>query len=140
MERQRQPLLGRSAVRFSIFPWLVKFLDVRDWLSVQVHPNEKVVGRLWPGEGSKTEAWFVLDALPGSRIYAGLRPGVEEKALRLGPGGGHGGGVSAFLSAAARGLPVPAGRHGPRRRRRRLDGRGAADQRRDLSPLRLEPA
>ena len=37
---------------------------------------------LWPGEGSKTEAWFVLDAAPGSRVYAGLLPGVDEKQLR----------------------------------------------------------
>ena len=37
---------------------------------------------LWPGEGSKTEAWFVLAAAPGSRVYAGLLPGVDEKCLR----------------------------------------------------------
>src|SRR5206468_7878875 len=34
------------------------------------------------GEGSKTEAWFVLEAQPGSRIYAGLLPGVDEHCLR----------------------------------------------------------
>ena len=33
-------------------------------------------------EGGKTEIWFVLDALPESRIYAGLLPGVEETHLR----------------------------------------------------------
>src|SRR5205807_3294847 len=33
-------------------------------------------------EGSKTEAWFVLDAAPGSRIYAGLLPGMDEARLR----------------------------------------------------------
>jgi mannose-6-phosphate isomerase len=49
---------------------------------VQVHPDEESVARLWPGEGSKTEAWFVLAAAPAGRIYAGLRPGVDEKALR----------------------------------------------------------
>ena len=64
------------------FPWLVKFLDACDWLSVQVHPDDDAVARLWPGEGGKTEAWFVLAARPGSRVYAGLLPGVDEKQLR----------------------------------------------------------
>jgi mannose-6-phosphate isomerase len=81
LERESAALLG--AVRgLSTFPWLVKFLDACDWLSVQVHPDERAVRELWPGEGSKTEAWFVLDAAPGSRVWAGLRPGVGAKELR----------------------------------------------------------
>jgi mannose-6-phosphate isomerase len=82
MEENRDDLLGSPAQRYQKFPWLIKFLDAKDWLSVQVHPDENAVAKLWPGEGSKTEAWFVLDAAPGSRIYAGLRPGVDEKKLR----------------------------------------------------------
>jgi mannose-6-phosphate isomerase len=70
---------GRST---GAFPWLVKFLDACDWLSVQVHPDEESVVHLWPGEGSKTEAWFILAAQPGSRVYAGLLPGVDEKQMR----------------------------------------------------------
>lgn len=82
MERERAELLGPSQAGRAQFPWLVKFLDACDWLSVQVHPDEEAVKRLWPGEGSKTEAWFVVAADPGSRIYAGLRPGVDESRLR----------------------------------------------------------
>ena len=82
MEHHRADLLGPSAASYDVFPWLVKLLDAWDWLSVQVHPDEEAVKRLWPGEGSKTEAWFVLDAAPGSAIYAGLLPGVGERELR----------------------------------------------------------
>jgi mannose-6-phosphate isomerase len=82
MERERAALLGPAAEAYPTFPWLVKFLDACDWLSVQVHPNEVAVRRLWPGEGSKTEAWFILDAAPGSRVYAGLLPGTDEATLR----------------------------------------------------------
>jgi len=82
MEREPAALLGEAAHQYSRFPWLVKLLDAWDWLSVQVHPNEADVVRLWPGEGSKTEAWFVLAAAPTSRVYAGLLPGVDEKRLR----------------------------------------------------------
>ncbi len=60
----------------------MKFLDARDWLSVQVHPDDESVRTLWPGEGGKTEAWFVLDAAPTGKVYAGLNPGVDEARLR----------------------------------------------------------
>jgi mannose-6-phosphate isomerase len=82
MEREPAALLGAAAGGLPTFPWLVKFLDACDWLSVQVHPDERAVRELWPGEGGKTEAWFVLDAAPGSRVWAGLRPGVGAKELR----------------------------------------------------------
>ena len=75
-------LLGPGAATGASFPWLVKFLDAHDWLSVQVHPDEqRPSATLWPREGSKTEAWFILDAAPGSRIYAGLLPGVGPAEL-----------------------------------------------------------
>ena len=79
MRNDSAGLLGNPRERF---PWLVKFLDAHDWLSVQVHPDDRSVARLWPGEGGKTEAWFILDARPGSRVYAGLLPGVDERTLR----------------------------------------------------------
>jgi mannose-6-phosphate isomerase len=82
MRERRRELLGDAADRYESFPWLVKFLDAHDWLSVQVHPDEQAVRELWPGENGKTEAWFVLAAEPGSKIYAGLRPGVNEATLR----------------------------------------------------------
>jgi mannose-6-phosphate isomerase len=81
-EQERDTLFGSMANPPRSFPWLIKLLDARDWLSVQVHPDDRQAERLWPGEGGKTEAWFVLDADPGSRIYAGLLPGVDERRFR----------------------------------------------------------
>ena len=82
MEHERADLLGVRSDAYGTFPWLIKFLDAHDWLSVQVHPDEAAVRRLLPKEGSKTEAWFVIDAARGSRVYAGLLPGVDERSLR----------------------------------------------------------
>ncbi len=82
MEHHADGLLGAAAKYHTRFPWLIKLLDASDWLSVQVHPNDTNVVQWWPGEGGKTEAWFVLAAAPGSRVYAGLLPGVDEKQLR----------------------------------------------------------
>jgi len=81
MASERTALLGPSANQ-AVFPLLVKFLDACDRLSVQVHPDDDKAPRLWPGEGGKTEAWFVLAAARGSHIYAGLQPGVGERELR----------------------------------------------------------
>jgi mannose-6-phosphate isomerase len=81
METRRDELLG-AGTNHTTFPILVKYLDCSDWLSVQVHPDEEAVKKLWPGEGSKTEAWFVIDAEPESKIYAGLKPGVGEREMR----------------------------------------------------------
>ncbi len=55
------------------FPLLIKFLDCRKLLSIQVHPNDQIARQLGAGELGKSEAWVVLDAEPGARIYAGLR-------------------------------------------------------------------
>src|SRR5262249_41268606 len=81
MEHDRPALLGSAAAQYATFPWLVKFLDCNDWISVQVHPDDDAVKRLCPGEGSKSEAWYVLDAAPGRRISGGLLPRVGKARL-----------------------------------------------------------
>ena len=64
------------------FPWLIKFLDCEDLLSVQVHPDDAAADRFRPGERGKTEAWVVLHAKPGAILYTGLLPGIDAAALR----------------------------------------------------------
>jgi mannose-6-phosphate isomerase len=73
-------LLGRHAPQ-SRFPLLFKFLDCRDRLSVQVHPNDAQGARLDPPDLGKTEAWVILDAVAGSVIYAGLKRGFDRHAF-----------------------------------------------------------
>jgi mannose-6-phosphate isomerase len=73
-------LLGRHAP-LPRFPLLFKFLDACRDLSVQVHPDDARAARLSPPDRGKTEAWYVIDAAPGSRIYAGLRTGTTRAAL-----------------------------------------------------------
>jgi mannose-6-phosphate isomerase len=60
---------------------LFKFLDCNRTLSVQVHPNDEQGAKLDPPDLGKTEAWVVLAADPGSKIYAGLKPGVTRDEL-----------------------------------------------------------
>ncbi len=62
------------------FPILIKFLDAREDLSVQVHPDETYAAAN-DGAHLKTEAWYVLESDPGSRIYKGLRPGTTRDSF-----------------------------------------------------------
>src|SRR5690606_25050283 len=63
------------------FPLLFKLLDAQKTLSVQVHPDDRRAALLNPPDYGKTEAWVVLDAEPGSLIYAGLKRGFDRHAL-----------------------------------------------------------
>jgi mannose-6-phosphate isomerase len=77
---QGAAILGRHNPRPQ-FPLLLKFLDCHQVLSVQVHPNDEQAVKLNPPDLGKTEAWVVLAGDPGSKIYAGLQPGVDRKKL-----------------------------------------------------------
>lgn len=74
-------LFGRHTPRRQ-FPLLVKFLDAKDRLSLQVHPNDAQAKTYDPKENGKTEAWVILDAAPDSLIFAGLKDGVGPDDLR----------------------------------------------------------
>lgn len=58
------------------FPILIKILDARDDLSIQVHPPVAKAEEL--GGEPKTEMWFIADAAPGAKLYVGLRKGVSR--------------------------------------------------------------
>jgi mannose-6-phosphate isomerase len=79
----RRGLLGDAEPANGRFPLLLKFIDAKQELSVQVHPTDEQARRVHPTAAGKTEAWVVLDANPQtSRIYAGFRPGVTADAFR----------------------------------------------------------
>ena len=52
-------------------PVLVKFIDAKKDLSVQVHPNDEYA-RAHEGDNGKTEMWYVIDAKPGAGLYSGF--------------------------------------------------------------------
>lgn len=62
------------------FPILVKWLDCRERLSLQVHPSAAVAAQL--GGEPKTENWYVARAEPGAGVLAGLKPGVDAVRFR----------------------------------------------------------
>lgn len=74
-------LLGRTALLEGRFPFLIKFLDCNENLSVQVHPDPPTAARLGAAR-PKEEAWYVIEARPGACVYLGLQPGTTREAVR----------------------------------------------------------
>ncbi|MBU0717458.1 MAG: class I mannose-6-phosphate isomerase [Planctomycetes bacterium] len=75
-------LIGGAELFEGRFPLLIKFLDARDTLSVQVHPDAAMARRLGGRVRLKNEAWYIVDADEGSFIYRGVQQGVDGEALR----------------------------------------------------------
>lgn len=78
VERFGTKLLGNS-VKSDSFPLLVKLIDARERLSIQVHPDDEKAAQ---GIGeAKTEAWHILEAPAGAKVFAGLKSGTNETSF-----------------------------------------------------------
>ncbi len=74
-------LMGRAPLADGRFPLLIKFLDAREHLSLQVHPKPAVDDPAGWQPGIKHEAWCVVDAEPDAQLFIGLKPGVTPRDL-----------------------------------------------------------
>jgi mannose-6-phosphate isomerase len=74
----REPVFG-NIPETPRFPILVKMLDAQENLSLQVHPPASVAGEL--GGESKSELWYIADAAPKARLYAGIRKGCTRASF-----------------------------------------------------------
>jgi mannose-6-phosphate isomerase len=78
MEEDHEALLGEVLpMANGRFPLLIKVLDARERLSLQVHPPADIAPKL--GGEAKTEMWFVAQANPGATLCAGLKRGVTRQ-------------------------------------------------------------
>ena len=69
--------LGANALDFPFFPTLVKFIDAKDDLSVQVHPSDEYALKHENSFG-KTEMWYIVEAEQGAGIYLGFNRTVTQ--------------------------------------------------------------
>ncbi len=72
--------LGSRGNEFSYFPILIKLIDAKDDLSVQVHPDDDYALRE-EGEYGKTEMWYIVDHEPDAALYYGLKEVVSKEAF-----------------------------------------------------------
>lgn len=79
METHGAELFGEVMAPPSRFPLLVKILDAREKLSLQVHPPAKVAAQL--GGEPKTELWYIVHAEPNAELFVGLKPGATRESF-----------------------------------------------------------
>ncbi len=84
IEKTGKRVLGTNCERFEYFPILIKLIDAKDNLSVQVHPDNEYALRV-EGEYGKTEMWYIVDAEPGAELLYGFKHEIsrEEFAERI---------------------------------------------------------
>jgi mannose-6-phosphate isomerase len=77
-----EELTGEKAYKESpdLFPLLIKIIDAREWLSVQVHPDDDLAGKRHGTKG-KTEMWYILDADPEASLISGFQTEIDRSTL-----------------------------------------------------------
>ena len=105
----REEIFGTGFQDHPRFPILIKVLDARDDLSIQVHPPAHLAAAL-DGE-PKTEMWFIADCDPGAKLYVGLKNGITrndfEQAIAAGSVAEV---VHAITPQAGESIFIPSGR------------------------------
>lgn len=94
IDKYKGLLVGERVYRTygNTFPLLVKFIDSRQDLSVQVHPDDQLAQKRHQCPG-KTEMWYVIKADVGAKIYSGLKQSITpddyERLAKAEPINGH---------------------------------------------------
>ena len=80
METYLERVVGENVYNYygRQFPLLIKFLDINDKLSVQVHPDDEVAAERYDSLG-KAEIWYVMDAKPGAKMYCGFNRDITAQ-------------------------------------------------------------
>ncbi|WP_365686149.1 type I phosphomannose isomerase catalytic subunit [Ruminococcus sp.] len=73
--------VGSSFRKGSSFPVLVKLIDARDDLSVQVHPNDEYAHK-YENDNGKTEMWYIISAEPGAELVYGFKEELTKEEFR----------------------------------------------------------
>nr|MCR4797198.1 cupin domain-containing protein [Lachnospiraceae bacterium] len=81
IEKHGPEVMGWKSRIFDRFPILIKFIDAKKSLSVQIHPDDDYAF-VKEGEFGKNEVWYVMDAAPGSYLYCGLKQATPKEEIR----------------------------------------------------------
>lgn len=80
-EGGKSKIAGTNSEKFPYFPVLIKLIDAKDNLSVQVHPDNEYAARV-EHEFGKTEMWYVLDAAPGATLIYGFKNEIGKEEFK----------------------------------------------------------
>ncbi len=78
LEEWGKESIGKKATEFSYFPLLIKLIDAKQKLSVQVHPDDEYALKN-EGEYGKTEMWYVVDCDEGAELIYGFKEEISKE-------------------------------------------------------------
>ncbi len=81
IEKLGKGILGSDCQHFEDFPILIKLIDAKDNLSVQVHPDNEYARRV-EGEYGKTEMWYIVDCDEGASLLYGFKNEISSEEFR----------------------------------------------------------
>lgn len=81
LKNEGKGYLGTNCEKFEDFPILIKLIDAKDNLSVQVHPDDEYAMRV-EGEYGKTEAWYIVDCDDDAEIIYGFKKDITKEEFR----------------------------------------------------------
>lgn len=81
IEKNGKKCLGKNALSFEFFPLLIKLIDAKKDLSVQVHPDDEYALK-YEHECGKTELWYIIDCDEDSYIYYGLAKEISKDEFK----------------------------------------------------------
>ena len=79
----KEKLVGKESYKRygDEFPLLIKFIDARQDLSIQVHPTDEIAKKQGRERG-KTEMWYLMDSAPGAKLYSGLKKKITPEEYK----------------------------------------------------------
>ena len=80
--KEHPEFLGKHCETLGELPILIKFIDAKADLSVQVHPSDDYAKKYENGQLGKTEMWYVLDAIMDSKLVYGLKHNCSKAVMR----------------------------------------------------------
>lgn len=80
-EKAGRAVLGKNCERFEDFPVLIKFIDAKDPLSIQVHPSDEYALEV-EGEYGKTEMWYVMSCDENASLYFGVNREISKEEFK----------------------------------------------------------
>ena len=81
IEHLGEKLLGSNCKNQKDFPLLIKFIDAKDKLSIQVHPDEEYANKKHNKHG-KNEMWYIMEADENAKLLIGLKKGIDKNKLK----------------------------------------------------------
>ncbi len=78
---KRKEIFGNKCVEMERFPILVKFIDAKENLSIQVHPDDEYA-RKYENDSGKNEVWYIMDCTKNAKIVYGFKENIKQQNLK----------------------------------------------------------